>query len=263
MKFSMYCSKCMIGGTGKVRPQSLMYNDNSVYRFDCENGHRNVIYLCNWKFEILFDIACNGIVDGYFRESVTSFASALERYYEFLLRIGMKKLNQPQDIFDATWKKISSRSEQQLGAYIFVYSALLGKSAPALSSKQASFRNNVVHNGYIPSENEAVAFGEVVLSIIREGITDAKANLSSALDAVRYDHAEIKLEDEADLPHVMAFGWDSAINIGSSVIGRKTMSEALDHIQMHRKIGASIVDFGTGTVIASDSVGRMWTARST
>lgn len=33
--------------------------------------------------------------------------------------------------------------------------------------KKASFRNNVVHKGYIPSSEEAIEYGQYVLTFIR------------------------------------------------------------------------------------------------
>jgi hypothetical protein len=34
---------------------------------------------------VLFDIGANAVVDGYYREAITSFSASLERFYEYFL----------------------------------------------------------------------------------------------------------------------------------------------------------------------------------
>ncbi len=57
--------------------------DGNNYTFTCENGHKQTVLLQQQKFEMLFEVGANAILDGYYREAVSSFASSLERAYQF------------------------------------------------------------------------------------------------------------------------------------------------------------------------------------
>lgn len=57
----------------------------------CSHGHKTTTIVQNPKYEILFDIGANAIVDGYYREAVSSFTSSLERFYEYSIKILCKQ----------------------------------------------------------------------------------------------------------------------------------------------------------------------------
>jgi hypothetical protein len=63
------------------------------------------------------------------------------------------------DVIRKSWKLISSQSERQLGAYIFVFAATFRDVAPTLSNQMTELRNNVIHKGILPEKHEAVEFG--------------------------------------------------------------------------------------------------------
>ncbi|BDY04582.1 hypothetical protein F0521_16230 [Ferrimonas sp. YFM] len=63
---------------------------------------------------------------------------------------------------------MANQSERQLGAYINGYFTKYGEPPALLNNQKASFRNKVIHKGYIPTVKEALAFGENVHSIIME-----------------------------------------------------------------------------------------------
>lgn len=54
--------------------------DTSVYNLTCDNGHKTVSIVTNPKYEILVELALDAIVDGYYREAVTTFQAALEAW---------------------------------------------------------------------------------------------------------------------------------------------------------------------------------------
>jgi hypothetical protein len=61
--------------------------DNGLYYMKCEMGHETVTWLQQEKFETLFELAANAILDGYYRDAISSFSSAMERFYEFYLKV--------------------------------------------------------------------------------------------------------------------------------------------------------------------------------
>lgn len=55
--------------------------------FECQKGHKNFVILQEERFETLFQIGANAIIDGYYREAVNSFTTSLERFYEFSIKV--------------------------------------------------------------------------------------------------------------------------------------------------------------------------------
>lgn len=149
----------------KMQPQQLI--DDGIHRVVCGKGHEYIVELKAQKFEMLFDIAVNAISDGYMREAVASFAASLERFYEFFIKYHIHSLGIDESILLDTWKEVSNQSERQLGAFTFLFLAKYNEKAQTLDSNTVGFRNSVIHKGYIPSEADAIDFGNKVYSVIR------------------------------------------------------------------------------------------------
>jgi hypothetical protein len=131
-------------------------------------------------------LGANAILDGYYREAVSSFASSMERFYEFAIRVLFEKSSgASKELFENSWRKVSSRSEQQLGAFIFLWTYCLGETPKLLSDTKVKFktedeygevknnditkfRNNVIHNGIIPTREEALKYGNAVIEVVRQ-----------------------------------------------------------------------------------------------
>ncbi len=77
----------MIDDISSARPiAAIEFRDDGRYEVTCPKGHKSVTILQQQKFEVLFDIGAYAIVDGYYREAVSSFTSSLERFYEFFVK---------------------------------------------------------------------------------------------------------------------------------------------------------------------------------
>lgn len=173
MKFNHTCPYCMREAfrnsglnTLTFRLTPHMIHDSGVHEFTCPKGHEYSVVLDAAKYEILFDVGMNALNDGYTRESVTSFASSLERFYEFFIKFQVLNCGANQDLADKAWKIVSNQSERQLGAFTYLYVFNLSELPPELSNDDRGFRNKVVHKGYIPSVEEAFEFGRVIYNHI-------------------------------------------------------------------------------------------------
>lgn len=166
MRIPLYCMQCSkeTGHPSTCYPAELQ--DSGLYRLVCKHRHETFICLQEQKFEVLFELALNAIVDGYYREAVASFSSSLERFYEFYLRVMCVKRGLDDATVERAWKAISKQSERQFGAYAFTYLIETGTLAPTLPEQKVAFRNEVIHKGRIPSRDEAVTYGEDVLQVI-------------------------------------------------------------------------------------------------
>ncbi|MFA5215743.1 hypothetical protein [Sulfuricurvum sp.] len=173
--------------------------DDGKYLVECEAGHINEVILDNIKLELLFEMGANALIDGYYREAVSSFASSLERFYEFYWHVTMIHFDQDIKDISQTWKPMSKLSERQIGAYSTAVLLLTGKPALLLNSnKEVPFRNNVIHNGYIPTKDEATLFGDAVMKIILTNLEDLRIIAPITLEKVYEQYTPDSLEDAND-----------------------------------------------------------------
>lgn len=174
-------------------------NNNGIYEFICSKGHKAKTVIDNINFEILFEYGLNAIVDGYYREAVSSLTSAMERYFEFFIKTTLRVSKIDFDTIDKSWKKISNQSERQLGAYIMLYLQTFGEEPMLLNpNNEIPFRNKVIHKGYIPTKNEAIKFGNSVLKIIEESLLKLKGKHQNECFET-FDHYGYKKTAEEDI----------------------------------------------------------------
>src|ERR1700704_4595188 len=106
--------------------------DDGVYDLTTPSGERHQLLLVDFHFELLYEIGSNALLDGYYREAVTSFAVALERFYETFIQFYFAVRNPDAFDWDAFWKNLGKQSERQLGAFCVAYCSLFGDSIPLL-----------------------------------------------------------------------------------------------------------------------------------
>lgn len=186
----LFCPKCAYEAAQKhlleadieVPVPVSRLSDNGKYQVKCGAGHVTSVTLDNLKFELLFELGVNALVDGYPREAVSSFTSSLERFQEFFFRVVMAHFSVPSSAVETAWKAVSRQSERQLGAYISA-SLMLAKTPPTLldPNKGVKFRNSVIHNGYVPNSDEAISFGDAVMTLINQALDTLRAVASDAL----------------------------------------------------------------------------------
>lgn len=166
MKLSVPCMECHKVGR-RTEFQFVEVREDSTYLVTCSYGHQTEMKVHQLKFEVLFDIGANAILDGYYREAVSSFTSSLERFCEFSVQVLLESSSSSKELFDNCWKKVSSQSERQLGAFIFLWAYCFDEMPALLSTKQVEFRNNVIHKGIIPTTEEVLKYGNAVMGVVR------------------------------------------------------------------------------------------------
>ena len=169
MKILISCPEC-IALNYESNAATLTLGNGSVYKATCERGHEQAVSLPHQKHEILFEFGVYAIIDGYYREAISSFAAALERYYEYFLRV-VTLGEYSEESFENAWKQVSSQSERQLGGYIFSHLIMCGRPPNLLSNSLITLRNRAIHKGYIPSKEEAMQYGDGVSKLIIEGVS--------------------------------------------------------------------------------------------
>jgi hypothetical protein len=187
----LFCPVCTLAATKKL-PHAVIgipspiarVADDGRYEVRCHAGHVSMVFLDNLKFELLFEMGLNALLDGYPREAVSSFASSLERFYEFYWNVAMAQLGVPDEEKLASWKAIAKQSERQLGAFVTAHLFLTKKTQVLLSpNDEVRLRNDVIHAGYVPTPEEAAAFGNAVMRIINGALDDLRKTSRDALMA--------------------------------------------------------------------------------
>ena len=167
MRLRFNCISCAKETEPRDEQFVVAINEQSIYRPQCSQGHSSVIVVTEAKYVQLFEIGLNAVVDQYHREAVSSFGASLERFYEFTTRVLALHQKVSTNAVEAAWKSMARQSERQLGAFVAAYLLVENEVPILLSDKMVKFRNDIIHKGAIPSSEEAIAFGDAVLSVIR------------------------------------------------------------------------------------------------
>jgi len=189
MRLLISCMQCF-HEVGKPTEElhKVEFRDDGRYEITCTRGHETTTILQQQKFEVLFEIGAHAVLDGYYREAVSSFTSSLERFHEFSLRVFMESASKSDLLFQSCWKKVAAQSERQLGAFTFLWASNFGEPPELLSNAQVSFRNEVIHKGKIPTKDEAIQYGNSVLRAIRPKLAAMQERFAEEMLRVTFYH---------------------------------------------------------------------------
>ena len=128
-----YCDQTIQRGIGSCVFVPL--NAGGAYEITCPYGHVYKSFLLNQHYDILFESGVTAFNCGFYKEAIFSFASSLERFYQFYIDFVCVKNEIFSDAANKTWKLVSSQSERQLGAFIFLYLLENNKEPNLMHSK--------------------------------------------------------------------------------------------------------------------------------
>lgn len=189
MRMRMTCMLCF---PPDGQPDYALYaaelKNDGTFELDCRNGHHSRVILQQQRFEYLLELGANAIVDGYYREAISSFAAGLERFFEFYVRAIFAARKVGDAIVEATWKHVGKQSERQLGAYVAIYTLENGTSPEILPQKFVELRNEVIHKGKVASRDEAIEFGDAVIKIIAPPLEKLRSQHPDVIEALTGKH---------------------------------------------------------------------------
>lgn len=193
MLLDLVCFECMLeqhrqGVPNQKDGEPIMtpfetVNNTGIYDVTCLKGHKTKVIIDHIDFEILFEYGLNAIADGYFREAVLSITSAMERYFEFFIKVILFSSDNKFETIDNVWKLMSNQSERQLGSYISLYHQTFKEKPILLSNTETAFRNSVIHKGYFPTREESIAYGDLILNLIESSLIKLKNKFPEATNA--------------------------------------------------------------------------------
>lgn len=139
--------------------------DDGIYTVIWKKGHTTTTIVANEKFQILADLAIEAFCDRYYREAVLTCASALDAYMDFHVEVQMRSQDRSAEMVAALLKHTSRQAERRLGAFLAI-EATAGNSPAYIGQTMLELRNSIVHKGYIPTEEETLAYLDHVIAFI-------------------------------------------------------------------------------------------------
>ena len=195
MKLKFHCGKCPQLHNPSPFKIEFPISDELYYTFTCDKGHLNRYSVANTRYGLLFESGLYAFLDGYNREAVSSCYVALERFYEYVITLFLA--NDSNFSFEDinSLKKTTYLSERTYGAFCTVYLMKFKKplvpfdnkeflkeinvSFPGFENSPVKFRNKIIHEGYIPTQEETLSYakavGKFILKITNE-IIEASPN---------------------------------------------------------------------------------------
>ena len=166
MKMFVMCMQCQVElGHPSFEPFLADYFDEGVATIECARGHKSAILVQSLKFEVLMESGANALLDGYTFEACAAFSAALERFYEFSLRVMCLARCMLEETWGKMFAEMARQSERQLGAFMVLYAAEFAEPYRS-NPKIVKFRNSVIHKGVIPEPDEAREFCADVYELI-------------------------------------------------------------------------------------------------
>jgi len=235
MRLLMICMECSTA-SGQPNAHFAEFRDDSRYEHTCSNGHRTTTILQQQRFEILFEIGAHAILDGYYREAVSSFTSSLERFYEFAIRVFLDNASCPDTVVQECWKRVSSQSERQLGAFIVLWAATFKTTPNLLPQKSVELRNDVIHKGRIPTRDMVIKYGVAVLEVLRTQISAIQSQFPNEVQRATLSHLSGSRNDSDKDKTVATYGLRTIVSlmVGEPSHHSKSLEEHLAELLVLR-----------------------------
>jgi hypothetical protein len=224
--------------------------ESGVIEIACERGHRTATIIQETKFEILSEMGVRGIVNESYRDAVSSFATSIERLYEYFIVAACRKRGIPPEIFATTWKPMASLTERQIGAFLATFLLDTGQTAKLLPPKQVEFRNAVIHKGRFPTREEAIKFGQAMFECALPVLTNLRstsyAEIVSTLTFERIIKRSMKYRDAGVRTSTMSVSTplsftnaDQPTDIEAIVATYANQPDAKGALEQFKKLGES------------------------
>lgn len=166
MRVTATCMECLkeFGHPG-FEIFNLPYYENRIAIVECSHGHKSALVLQSQKFEVLMESGASALLNGFTLEACATFYAALERTYEFAIRVFMRAKQIDDKSFEGMFKEMARMSERQIGAFMALYLLATG-NVYRMDTELSNFRNGIIHKGIIPNPEKACDFCSVVYTKI-------------------------------------------------------------------------------------------------
>jgi hypothetical protein len=178
MKIHSTCPTCSPEEGHEIRKRTCSsdINDKGIYLMKCPNGH-DFYYIPTFEdYELLFEAGAYSLESENYVEAVSYFANSLEKFRYFVILVSDYNNGLPLDEIEKK-RKLVKLSERKIGAFYQAYSYIFKKSPEGFNERQVKVRNEVIHEGKIPSKEETKAYGVAVMNYIKAIQVELRASL--------------------------------------------------------------------------------------
>lgn len=190
MKYFCICTDCFNADKNSVVWAVGEIQADLVAICRCPIDHVTICGLMHDLFDVLFTSGILAYTHGFFSESVMSFTASLERAFELFIRLNLAKAEISLKSIDSFWNEIKNQSERQYGSFCSAYLMTTNEIWKA-DQKQISFRNNVIHKGYIATSSEAKKYAEYILKCLNKIMKNIKEYFSEQRNPIYFDMKEL------------------------------------------------------------------------
>jgi len=213
-------------------------NDVGYVHVSCDKGHQSIVVYDSRRYEVLLQSASSALLEGYANEAISTFSTALERCYEFYIRVVLRSRGIPPEQIEKAWKEVAAQSERQFGAFHFL--RLLEHGEPLkINPNIAKTRNSVVHRGKIATTDDALAFGELVYNRIKGIEASLSKNEKDVETEQKHEVDSQKQQVPAGIEHVVLKPFSVKIDVATNeVVGLpSTFQEYLAGVERGKETG--------------------------
>ncbi len=169
-------------------------------------------------------MAADSLLDGNYRDAVSTFGSSLEEFWEFSLQViaaskGLEPLPVPRVRggrkmrFEKAWREV------------------LKTEPPVIPAQDYEIRNQVMHEGYVPTEDEALDFGNKILVLIAPAMQTLRWNLQQGVaDASAAIIGRREVAD-GDLGEPTAGMYDAMILHDNESMNYRRLADYMPHLR--------------------------------
>lgn len=192
-------------------------------------------------FDVLYFSAMYSYIKGCYSESVMSFAASLERTYEHFIKVTLLKDGVSLEVIDEFWKEITIQSERQYGAFCLQYSKVTGE-AWRINRNKVTFRNKIIHNGYIATSQEVQDYANYTTSCQYKILKILKTDFKEECQILYFHEKELtkpktkKIMDENPGIKYSATSMPSLLKWNHAEMDDVSFSNALDEMKSINRI---------------------------
>lgn len=159
---------------------------------ECGYGHKFRVLNPPFKhFELLGHAGIDAYIHGFYGEAVMDLMGATERAYEYFCQIAHHFHGRPFETFEEAWKRLGKLSERRLGWFSATWLAETEKPF-SIPEKVVKFRNDVVHNGIVPSREQVEQFGQWAVGVIFDICEVLKSRYRESMTQCHFHYGKIR-----------------------------------------------------------------------
>lgn len=216
----------------------------------CAHGHKfRVTHHSVLHFDLLTHTGLQAFSEAFYGESVMNLMAALENAFGYFCQVIFFSNGGSFEAFDEAWSALGKQSERRLGWFSAVWLLETGRVF-RMPGKRSQFRNDVIHNGVIPSQAQALDFGEWVIASLYDILEALKPKHEKSMTKCHFYNGKKRSElvksrlaadkELQNLPDGPGIGLTIlGTNYGPQIFRRRSIDELLATVQKTSLLGVN------------------------